>query len=84
MDIQEIQSHVKSHLLAEFLPDASPDELQDDTRLLSDGLLDSISTIKLVSYLEETFGVQFEAHEMSADYLDTIPEIAAIVHSKKA
>jgi acyl carrier protein len=84
MDLQEIQSHVKSHLLAEFLPDASPDELEDDTRLLSDGLLDSISTIKLVSYLEETFGVQFEAHEMSADYLDTIPEIAAIVHSKKA
>ena len=58
--------------------------LEDSTPLITAGVLDSISTVELVSFLEEQFGVEFEAHEMSADYLDTLDVIAATVQSKSA
>jgi len=42
--------------LSAFLPGESPDELNDETPLITGGILDSISTLKLVVFLEEQFG----------------------------
>jgi len=78
-----VKESVKSFILAEFLPGEDPDELEDDTPLISGGILDSISTIKLVSFLEERYGIAFEAHEMNADYLDSLTQIASTIESKQ-
>lgn len=80
----KVKSAVKSYVLREFLPGEDPDELTDTTPLITGGILDSISTIKLVAFLEGEFGVTFQAHEMHADYLDTISDIASVVDTKRA
>jgi acyl carrier protein len=79
----EIKAAVKAYILDEFLPGENPDALTHDTPLITGGILDSIATVKLVDFLEGRFNVAFQAHEMSADYLDTIDEIADIVASKQ-
>ena len=84
MTTDEIKPIVKKYLLEEFLPGAGEDELDDDTPLVSGGILDSISTTRLVAFLEEQFGVTFEAHEMGVDYLDNLGDIAQLVAEKKA
>lgn len=85
-DIQErqheIKATVKSYILDEFLPGEDPDELTDSTPLITGGILDSISTVKLVAFLEDHFDVEFRAHEMNADYLDTLSDITDTVRSK--
>ena len=53
MTTDEIKPVVKKYLLEEFLQGASEDELADDTPLMSGGILDSISTTRLVAFLEE-------------------------------
>lgn len=78
----EIRSAVRDYLLTEFLPGEDPEALTDSTPLITGGILDSIASIKLVSYLEERFGVRFEAHEMSADYLGTVDLIVTTVERK--
>lgn len=80
----DIKTTVKNYILSEFLPEEDPDELESDTPLITGGILDSISTVKLVAFLEEEFGVSFEAYEMNADYLDTIDTIAETVESKSS
>ncbi|MCG3119044.1 MAG: hypothetical protein ALAOOOJD_01372 [bacterium] len=75
---------VKDYILREFLPGENPAALTDSTPLISGGILDSLSTLKLVTFLEEKFGVQIEAHEADVEHLDTITNIAALVHAKKA
>jgi acyl carrier protein len=77
----EIKEKVKSYILSEFLSDCEPDELEDDTPLRSGGILDSIATIKLTTYLEEAFEITMEAHEMG-DF-DTLEEIVSLVAEKK-
>lgn len=78
-----ITAAVKEYILKEFLPGEDPDELEVDTPLITGGILDSISTVKLVAFLEERFGVEFQAHEMNADYLDTLSDITNTIESKK-
>jgi len=73
---------VKEYILSEFLPGEDPETLSDDTPLITGGILDSIKIMKLVIFLEETHGVEFRAHEIAADYLDTLESIARIVQKK--
>ena len=84
MTTDEIRPIVKKYLLAEFLEGADEDELEDSTPLISSGIIDSISTTRLVAFLEEEFGVTFEAHEMGVDYIDTLESISELVATKKA
>jgi acyl carrier protein len=80
----EIASSVKAFILEEFLPGEDPAELTQETPLITGGILDSIATLKLVSFLEERWQVELSAHEANPDHLDTIARIAALVRSKKA
>lgn len=80
----EIKAIVKDYILSEFLPGESSDSLDDTTPLITGGVLDSIATVKLIAFLEEQFGVQIEPHEMNPDYLDYLPDIAALVVARQA
>lgn len=79
----DIEQEVRSYILREFLGGADPEELENGTPLITGGILDSISTVMLVSFLEDRYGVEFQAHEMDADHLDTVDRIAGTIRSKK-
>lgn len=83
MDPAAIKTSVKSYILDEFLPGEDPDELADDTPLITGGVLDSLATLKLVAFLEETFHVSIEAHEVDTENLNTLDDIAALVSAKQ-
>lgn len=79
----ESKRAVKDFILREFLPGEDPNELQDDTPLITGGILDSIATLKLVAFLEEQFGISIAAHEADVDHLNTLNDIASLVASKR-
>jgi len=83
MATDQIEQVVKEYILKEFLSGESPDSLLASTPLISGGILDSISTLKLVSFLDDSYGVEFEA-EVSADFLDTLTDIAKVVETEAA
>lgn len=83
MPSDTVKPAVKSFLLREFLPGEDPAALEDDTPLITGGILDSIATVKLVAFLEDRFEVEFAAHEMTVDYLDTLDDIARTVRAKQ-
>ena len=78
-----IQATVKAYILEEFLPGANGDELTDSTPLIAGGILDSLATVRLVMFLEKHYGIEVQAHEVSADNLDTLERIARLVRSKQ-
>lgn len=81
-DAAQIREDTKAFILQEFLPGEDPADLTTTTPLLSGGILDSISTVKLVGFLEDTYGIEFAAHEISEDHLDTLDAVAALVTEK--
>lgn len=82
MQDEAIKSTVKRFILDEFLPGERPDALTDQTPLVAEGVLDSLATLRLVSFLEREFKIALAPHEVDAEYLNTLPTIAALVRSK--
>ncbi len=82
--MEATKTTVKDYILKEFLPGENPEALTAATPLISGGILDSLATLKLVTFLEEKFKIQIEAHEADVEHLNTIDSIAALVHAKRA
>ena len=81
--MDEIRQAVRGYILKQFLPGEDPDELTDQTPLITGGILDSIRTLKLVVFLEDRFDVRVEAHEAGVDNLDSVGQIAHLIAAKK-
>jgi acyl carrier protein len=82
--MEDIRTVVQDFILREFLPGEDPTELTERTPLITGGILDSISTLKLVVFLEEHFGITVEAYEAGVEHLDSVGQIAELVAQKKA
>jgi acyl carrier protein len=81
--MQDVKDRLRHFIVTTYLPGESPDNLHDDTPLLSSGVLDSLATLGLVSFVEKEFGIEMEAHETGADNFDRIESIAALVERKR-
>ena len=75
---------IRQFILSRYLPGESAENLKDDTPLRSSGILDSLATLSLISFLEEEFKIEVEAHETDIDNFDRIGDIAAFVEQKQA
>jgi acyl carrier protein len=82
-NMEDIAKVVHHFILREFLPGEDPEELTAETPLITGGILDSISTLKLVVFLEQHFGINIEAFEAGVEHLDSITQIASLVAGKK-
>lgn len=80
----ELKDALKRFIVEQFLPGEAPEALTDDVKLISDGIIDSLGSLKLVAFIEEKFGVQIEAHEIDADRLDHIDDIVGLISSRVA
>jgi acyl carrier protein len=81
--MDNIREEIRQYILSEFLPGEKPSNLGDDTPLRTSGILDSVSTLRVVSFVEERYRIEVEAHEASVDNFDSIAAVAAFVESKK-
>lgn len=75
---------IRDFILKRYLPGESAANLRDDTPLRSSGILDSLATLGLISFLEEQYEIEVEAHETDVDNFDRIQDIAAFVERKQA
>lgn len=82
MTRDDIIRTVKDYILATFLPGEDPKALTEETQLITGGILDSLATLELVSFLEQKYGIELQAHEVDAANLGTLASIATLVQAK--
>ena len=82
--MNQTKEQIRNFILSEFLPGESPSNLKDDTPLRTSGVLDSMATLRLVSFVEETFGIEVDAHEAGIDNFDRIEDIASLIDRKRS
>jgi len=78
----EIGDRITAYLKTEFFSD-DPEVLKNQTALLSEGYIDSLSVMVLVEYLEKAFDFEFEPHEVEPENLDSIDKMVAFIQRKK-
>ena len=81
--MDNVKDTIRDYILREYLPGESPANLTDATPLRTSGILDSMATLNLVTFLEESFGITIDAHETGIDQFDRIADIAALVAQKQ-
>lgn len=82
MDSTQIRSLTQQYILTNILGGQAPEGFNDDTPLISGGLIDSITTLHLVDFLEKTFNIEFQPHEVDRENLDSINRILQFVQEK--
>ena len=79
-----VKETLRQFILANYLQGESPSNLKDDTPLRTSGVLDSLATLGLVSFVEQEFAIELDAHETGVESFDTIEAIAALVARKQS
>jgi acyl carrier protein len=82
--MSDIANTLRDFILTRYLPGESPANLRDDTALRSSGVLDSLATLGLISFIEEQYGIEVQAHETDVDNFDRIQDMVAFIERKQA
>lgn len=82
MTVDEIKTRLRRYVLEHHLRGESAGNLKDDTPLRTSGIIDSLGTIEMVTFVEDTFGIELEAHETGVEHFDRIEDLAALVAGK--
>jgi acyl carrier protein len=69
-------------ILDEFLGGGPVESLPEAQPLISSGLIDSVGTMRLVLFLEETYGLTIDASDISGGHLDSLASLRALVAAK--
>ena len=82
--MQDVKQTIRQFILVSHLPGEPPDSLRDDTPLQTSGILDSLASLGLVSFVEKQFGVELDVYDTSVERFDSINQIAATILRKRA
>ena len=58
--------------------------LEEETSFLENGIIDSTGILELVTYLEDTFGIEVEDDELVPENLDSIANVVKYLTTKQA
>ncbi len=79
MDFKE---KIRSFMLDEFKEAGFTESIGNDDSLVDSSILDSLSILKLISFMDDEFDIFPEEGELSPDKIDTITQIAEYVGKK--
>lgn len=74
---------VKAFIQKEFLRDQGPD-LEDTDNLIEEGIIDSLGIMRLLAFLERSFGTKVSDEELIPVNFETIESISSFIRSKES
>jgi|HubBroStandDraft_3_1064219.scaffolds.fasta_scaffold57023_1 acyl carrier protein len=83
MNSDSISSRIRSFILQTF-PVARKRAISDDAPLLGSGIIDSLATLDVVDFLEQSFAIKIADDELTPDNFMNINSLARFVEKKKA
>jgi acyl carrier protein len=83
-DQSDVIARVRSYVHENFLYMHTNFELKDDDRLLEKGVIDSMSIVEMISFIESEFGVCASEDEVSDANFGSLSGIARFVNGKQA
>jgi len=81
---EDIKRKVQDFILSHILPGESRDNLKTALPLRTSGILDSISTLRLIQFVEAQFDLEVSITDANTSNFNSIDSIAAYVIAKKA
>lgn len=77
-----MESIINAYISRELVDKPELLPLKNDSPLLTSGILDSLSVLKLVLFLEDQFGVVVEAADLIPAHFETVEAICSYLHTQ--
>ena len=74
---------IERFIVEELLVGDSRAQITSDTSLISSGVIDSLSLIRLINFIEEHFRVTIEDEEVIPDNFETINALHSLIAGKQ-
>jgi acyl carrier protein len=79
----DIKKSLSSFIATEIL--SQPDRMiGDEDKLISSGLIDSLSLVDIALFVEEEYQVIIDDTELNADTFDTLTDLESIILSRQS
>jgi acyl carrier protein len=82
--VDDLNQVIRAYVAKEYLEDGDERTIDDDTPLISGGIVDSFSMVSLKRFLERRYGVEIPDAQATPDAFDTVSRIAALVTRLRA
>ena len=80
----DTRNDIRTFILDNFMLGRKPEELEDSISLLDMGIIDSTGILELVEFVEKSYGVKIEDHELVHENLDSIDNLVNFIGNKSA
>jgi len=80
----ETNAKIREYIAKNLLFSDNGFAYDDDDSFLEEGIVDSLGIMELVMFVEETFKVTIEDHEITPDNFDSVNRLAQYIQSKQA
>lgn len=78
----KIKGMLKNYILEDILLGDRSFEINDDTALIDDNIIDSINLMKLISFIEKKMNITYDHDDYSVENFNTINDIVDLINKK--
>ena len=80
--MNDLNARIKEFIITEVNPDLQLTTLDDDEPLIESGIVDSLGVLKIMSFLDEAFGIDLSSSEIKLENFKDVKTICALVESQ--
>ncbi len=80
--MDSVEQTVRTYIAENILFSGHTYPYSDDTSFLSEGVLDSMNVLQLVTYVEKQFSLTIEDEEIVPDNFDSVTRLAGYIRNK--
>ena len=82
--MNELNTRIKDFIITEVNPELGLTTLDDSEPLIESGIIDSLGVLKIMSFLDEAFGVDLSSGEIRLENFRDVKTICALVNGQPA
>jgi acyl carrier protein len=77
--MSDLNARIKEFIITEVNPDLQLTSLDDDEPLIESGIVDSLGMLKIMSFLDEEFGMDLSSAEIRPENFKDVRTICGLV-----
>ena len=82
MELTEVMDRCRGFIRSQFEVAETDAEFGDDVHLFDYGYVDSFGAVKIIRFVKSEFGVEITDRDLVVESLNTVREIASLVHRR--
>ena len=77
--MHEYSTKIKEFILTEVNPDLGLQALDDDEPLIASGIVDSLGVLRILSFLDEAWGIDLSGDEIKLENFHSVRSICELI-----